>query len=124
MTAPSTIDTLRAALPTDALASFDEMLARIMDAPHTIDRLYPAAARRTVRGDIGLRNDRGEILLGEDAVRVALLRTAFHALPADQRDAEVAALYLFGDSDEKLFTWWKPKFSPTITCVQCQQGCT
>lgn len=101
MTASSTIEALRGALPPDASASFDDMLSRVAEAPETIDRLFPAAARRTTRGDIGLRGDNGDVLLAQDAVRIALLRAAVAALPADRRDAEVAALYRFGDNDEK-----------------------
>ena len=101
MTASPTTDALRAVLPTDASAALDDMLSKLADSPETIDRIFPAAARRTTRGDRGLRDDLGEVLLVEDAVRIALLRTAVAALPADQREQEVAALYRFGDSDEK-----------------------
>lgn len=101
MSAPPTVATLRGALPRDAIVSLDDMLSRIADAPATIDRIFPAAARCTTRGDIGLRDENGDVLLAQDAVRIALLHAAISALPADGRDTEVAALYRFGDNDEK-----------------------
>ncbi|UYM07485.1 EboA domain-containing protein [Solicola gregarius] len=101
MSAPTTPVDVRAALPPDAAAALDDMLRRIEEAPETVGRYFPAAARRTTRGDIGLRDDHGEVVLAEDAVRVALLRAAVGALPATRGGAEVAALYRFGDSDEK-----------------------
>ena len=101
MSAPTELGSLRAALPDDAAAALDDMLGQVRDRPDTIGRLFPAAARRTTRGDIGVRDESGQAVLAEDAVRIALLRAAVDALPVEQRAAEVSALYRFGDSDEK-----------------------
>lgn len=101
MSTRTELDQLHSALPADAVRALDDMLVQLAASPESIGRLFPAAARRTARGDIGIRDDSGRTLLAEDAVRVALFRAAFDHLPADRRTPEVAALYRFGDSDEK-----------------------
>ena len=95
------LDSLRAALPADAAQALGAMLTQIAETPDSIGRLFPAAARRTARGDIGIRDASGHPVLAEDAVRVALFEAAIGALPAERCVSEVAALYRFGDNDEK-----------------------
>ena len=97
----TTLDQLRTALPADAARELDDMLVTLATSPDSIGRIFPAAARRTARGDIGLRDASGRTVLAEDAVRIALMRAAFDQLSAERRTTEVAALYRFGDSDEK-----------------------
>lgn len=92
---------LRAALPADADVELTEMLRQLHRRPGHIDRLFPAAARRTARGDLGLSDDTGRTVLAEDAVRVELFVAALAAMSPDDREAEATALYRFGDSDEK-----------------------
>ncbi|HLR84017.1 MAG TPA: EboA domain-containing protein [Nocardioidaceae bacterium] len=101
MSAQTDIDELHAALPADAARALDDMLVQLASSPDSIGRLFPAAARRTARGDIGIRDASGAAVLAEDAVRVALFCAALDHLPSDRRASEVAALYRFGDNDEK-----------------------
>lgn len=94
-------DRLRAALSAEADVALTEMLRQLTAQPRHIDRLFPAAARRTARGDIGLRDVTGRTVLAEDAVRVELFVTALAAMSHEHRESEAASLYRFGDSDEK-----------------------
>ncbi|MDN5853772.1 MAG: EboA domain-containing protein [Actinomycetia bacterium] len=101
MSTTTELDVLHTALPAAAAHALDDMLVQLAASPESIDRLFPAAARRTARGDIGIRDASGRTVLAEDAVRVALFRAAIDHLPAGRRWSEVAALYRFGDNDEK-----------------------
>src|SRR5690606_7241102 len=92
---------LRAALSAEADVALTEMLRQLTAQPRHIDRLFPAAARRTARGDVGLRDAAGRVVLAEDAVRVELFVTALAAMSPEHRESEAASLYRFGDSDEK-----------------------
>lgn len=94
-------DRLRAALSAQAGAALDDMLDRVAANPSHIGRIFPAAARRTARGDIGLLDDAGRSILAEDVVRVELFLAAISSMAPDARQHEVAALYRFGDNDEK-----------------------
>lgn len=98
------LERLRSTLPDDAVAALDEMLGELSADPTRIARLFPAAARRTARGDLGLADADGRAVLAEDAVRVELFLAAMTSLAPEQREAEAAALYRFGDADEKRAT--------------------
>ncbi|UMG92419.1 EboA domain-containing protein [Nocardioides sp. TF02-7] len=74
----------------------DAMLAEVAADPARIGRLFAGAARRTARGPLP-----GDEVLVEDAVRVELVAAAAQQLDADRLGTELAALYRFGDSDEK-----------------------
>lgn len=87
---------LRAALGPDAAGALAEMLAGVAAAPASIDRVFPAAARRTARGPL----PSSEVRL-EDAVRVELVAAAASALGAEALVAELEPLYRYGDADEK-----------------------
>lgn len=88
-------DQLRAALTPDATRALDEMVAGVEADPRTLGRLFPAAARRTARGELP---DGGRI---EDAVRVELVLAAASALaPGDLVD-ELGLIYRHGDADER-----------------------
>ncbi|TWG98996.1 hypothetical protein L615_002900000070 [Nocardioides sp. J9] len=89
-------DRLRSALPPAAVAALDEMAARVAADPRTLGRVFPAAARRTARGDLGEGGPRIE-----DAVRVELVVRAAAALGPEEVGAELEQLYRYGDADEK-----------------------
>ncbi|WP_228759915.1 EboA domain-containing protein [Pseudactinotalea sp. HY158] len=79
-----------------------EMTAAIAADPAAIGRLFPAAAREVARGPLDEADPTG--ITGptlDDAVRAVLLETLASAQPDEQRAAEVAALYRYGDGDEK-----------------------
>ena len=63
--------------------------------PGRLDRVFPAAARRTGRGPLG------DGVLLEDAVRVGLVRSAARSLSPEELLAELRELYRYGDNDEK-----------------------
>lgn len=87
---------LRAALTEDAGRALDGMLASLAADPTRLGSVFPAAARRTARGDVG---DTGCRI--EDAVRVELVFAAAPRLsPAALLDV-LAELYRHGDSDER-----------------------
>jgi len=86
---------LRAALGSDAARSLDRMLMTLADDPLALGRMFPGAARRTARGELG----DGHRL--EDAVRVELVRAAAAGLDPEPLLAELGALYRYGDADEK-----------------------
>lgn len=88
-------DELRSALAPDAIRALDQMVAGVLSDPGTLGRGFPAAARRTARGELpgGARI--------EDAVRVELVVTAASALgPAALAD-ELGRIYHHGDADER-----------------------
>lgn len=90
------LEELRAALGA-ASAGLDDLLAQVEAHPHRLDRLFPAAARRTARGPLPDH----PTVLAQDAVRVALLAAAAPGLDLAELTAELRALYRVGDSDEK-----------------------
>jgi hypothetical protein len=87
---------LRAALGADASEVLDELRAAVAAAPATIDRVFPAAARRTARGPLPGSGHRVE-----DAVRVELVAAAASALEPAALATELGELYRYGDADEK-----------------------
>lgn len=87
---------LRAALAPERAAVLDDLVAAVATTPATLDRVFPAAARRTARGPLP-----GSTHRLEDAVRVELVAAAASTLPADELLAELLAVYRFGDADEK-----------------------
>jgi hypothetical protein len=86
---------LRAALGPDAVRGLEDMRAALADDPLRLGRLFPGAARRTARGDLG------EDHRIEDAVRVELVGAAAAALDPEALLAELGELYRHGDADEK-----------------------
>jgi hypothetical protein len=88
--------TLVAALPPEARDSLDAMRAEVAADPHRLDRVFPAAARRTARGPLP-----GSDVLVQEAVRVTLLATAAERLTPTELLDELVALYRHGDSEEK-----------------------
>ncbi len=87
---------LRAALTPEATSALDEMLAALAAQPEGLGRVFPAAARRTARGELG---DGGPRI--EDAVRVELVRVASSGLAPEALLDELSQLYRYGDADEK-----------------------
>ncbi len=88
-------DVLRAALDDDARRALDDMVAVLAGRATTLGSVFPAAARRTARGDL----DDGPRI--EDAVRVELVATAAAHLDPEALLDQVAELYRYGDADEK-----------------------
>jgi len=86
---------LRASLGPDAVRGLEVMRAALADDPLRLGRLFPGAARRTARGDLG------EDHRIEDAVRVELVGAAAAALDPEALLAELGELYRHGDADEK-----------------------
>lgn len=87
---------LRAALDAAAAAGLVEALAEVSADVSRLGRVFPAAARRTARGQLP-----GGDLRVEDAVRVELVAAAAAGLPAAELQAELEQLYRYGDGDEK-----------------------
>ncbi|MFB9315730.1 EboA domain-containing protein [Nocardioides plantarum] len=87
---------LRAALPSDAQRALEEMTAAVTADPSVLGRLFPAAARRTARGELAPTGHRTE-----DAVRVELVAAAATRLAPADLLAELQAIYRYGDGDEK-----------------------
>ncbi|MCD4523363.1 EboA domain-containing protein [Nocardioides sp. cx-173] len=87
---------LRAALLPDAVEALDDMLVDLVEEPSRLGRLFPAAARRTARGQIAGTDHRVE-----DAVRVELVAAAASRLSPPDLLAELQAVYRYGDADEK-----------------------
>jgi hypothetical protein len=87
---------LRELLGPAAAAALDELVDEVRADPLRIGRVLPAAARRTRRGPLP-----GCDLPAEDAVRVELVLRAAERLDTPALDRELAALYRFGDNDEK-----------------------
>ena len=87
---------LRGALAPEAVSALEEMLAGVVEEPSRLDRLFPAAARRTARGQVAGSEHRVE-----DAVRVELVAAAASRLSPHDLLAELTALYRYGDADEK-----------------------
>jgi hypothetical protein len=87
---------LRAALTPEAAGALDQILAGLAAEPTTLSRVFPAAARRTARGDLGAGGPRIE-----DAVRVEMVLVAGSRLAPDALLDELAQLYRYGDADEK-----------------------
>ena len=70
--------------------------------PAAIDRLFPAAAREVARGPLDADDPSG--ITGptlDDAVRAALLQALAAVRPGPQLAEDVAALYRYGDGEEK-----------------------
>ncbi|MCF6380055.1 EboA domain-containing protein [Nocardioides KLBMP 9356] len=88
-------DDLLAALDERGREEWRSLSAQVTDDPGRLDRVFPAAARRTGRGPL----DDGVLL--EDAVRVGLVRSAAQGLSPDQLLDELRELYRYGDNDEK-----------------------
>ncbi|WP_211348693.1 EboA domain-containing protein [Nocardioides litoris] len=87
---------LRTVLGPEGAATLDEMAATLRATPASIDRLFPAAARRTARGPLA-----GTAHRIEDAVRVELVGAVASVRgPADLAE-ELRLLYRYGDADEK-----------------------
>jgi len=87
---------LRATLTEAAGHALDEMLSVLAVQPTTLGRVFPAAARRTARGDLRVGGPRLE-----DAVRVELVATAASQLDPDELLGELEQVYRYGDGDEK-----------------------
>lgn len=85
---------LRDALDPEAVDALEEMRAEVAADPGRLDRIFPAAARRTARGPLP-----GHDASIEDAVRVELV--AAGELDAEALLAELRELYRYGDNDEK-----------------------
>ena len=102
MTSSTTMGTLvdpadlRAALSPDAQRALEEMTAAVTADPSVLGRLFPAAARRTARGEIAEGGHRVE-----DAVRVELAAAAAARLAPGDLLTELQAIYRYGDGDEK-----------------------
>ncbi|GAA4684977.1 EboA domain-containing protein [Nocardioides nanhaiensis] len=90
------LEELRSALG-PAAAGLDDLVAQVGADPRRLDRVFPAAARRTARGPL----EQHPQVLAQDAVRVALLVAAAPALDDDDLLTELRSLYRVGDSDEK-----------------------
>lgn len=88
-------DELRAVLPPPAVQALDDMLATLAADPRRLGRLFPAAARRTARGELpdGVR--------AEDAVRVELVGAAARELAPEDLVDELSGIYRYGDADER-----------------------
>lgn len=89
-------DDLRAALPDGGRRALDDMVAVLAAGATSLARVFPAAARRTARGDLVAGGPRIE-----DAVRVELVATAASRLEPDDLLDELGELYRYGDADEK-----------------------
>ncbi len=87
---------LRAALDDTAAAALDKMLAETTADPAKLDRIFPAAARRTARGPMP-----GKEVLIQDAVRVELVVAAATSTGPDELLTILEGVYRYGDSDEK-----------------------
>lgn len=88
-------DELRAALPAGAGDALDELVATVAADPASLGRVFPAAARRTARGELA---GGGRI---EDAVRVELVAAAASVLAPDALVEELGLVYHHGDADER-----------------------
>lgn len=86
---------LRAALPPAAGDALDAMLAAVAADPASLGRIFPAAARRTARGELP---DGGRV---EDAVRVELVAAAASGLAPGRLVEELGRIYDHGDADER-----------------------
>lgn len=86
---------LRAVLGAERDDALDELVAGIMDDPGTLGRVFPAAARRTARGELP---GGGRI---EDAVRVELVAAAASVLAPGALVEELGLVYHHGDADER-----------------------
>lgn len=86
---------LRAALPARAGQVLDELVATVAADPASLGRVFPAAARRTARGDLP---GGGRV---EDAVRVELIVAAASGLAAEALVEELGRAYDHGDADER-----------------------
>ncbi|GAA1082595.1 EboA domain-containing protein [Nocardiopsis metallicus] len=93
--------------PADLLAepartALDELRAEVAERPARVAVLFPAAARRVVRGP-GPSGDptgtEGPTL--EDLVRADLLRVLSEVLPPGDLAREIEDLYEYGDADER-----------------------
>jgi len=93
---PVPSEQLRAALSDDAGRALDDMRATLTAEPSAIGRVFPAAARRTARGELA---DGGPRV--EDAVRVELVAVVAARLEPDALLDELRELYRYGDGDEK-----------------------
>ncbi|WP_198554219.1 EboA domain-containing protein [Nocardioides alpinus] len=87
---------LRSALSDDARRALDDMVAVLAAGATTLGRVFPAAARRTARGDLAAGGPRLE-----DAVRVELVAIAATRLAPGALLDELDQLYRYGDADEK-----------------------
>lgn len=86
---------LRAVLGTGRADVLDELVAAIVADPGTLGRVFPAAARRTARGELP---GGGRV---EDAVRVELVAAAASVLAPDALVEELGLVYHHGDADER-----------------------
>lgn len=86
---------LRAALGAARADALDALVAGVRDDPGTLGRVFPAAARRTARGELP---GGGRI---EDAVRVELVAAAASALTPEALVEELGLVYHHGDADER-----------------------
>lgn len=91
---------LREALGAEAAAVLDSLVLELGEDPARISRILPTAARRTRRGLL-VDDGAGSPVLSEDAVRVELVLAAAAGLEVGPLESELAALYRFGDNDEK-----------------------
>ncbi|GAA1438935.1 hypothetical protein GCM10009641_45390 [Mycobacterium cookii] len=90
------VEQLRRALGDERRRALDDMVAVLAAGATTLARVFPAAARRTGRGDLFVDGPRLE-----DAVRVELVATAAARLDPGTLLAELEDLYRHGDADEK-----------------------
>lgn len=90
------VEQLRSALGDERRRALDDMVAVLAAGATTLARVFPAAARRTGRGDLSVDGPRLE-----DAVRVVLVATAAARLGPGTLLAELEDLYRHGDADEK-----------------------
>lgn len=88
---------VEAALDEAARQRWEALRSEVADDPTRIGRVFPAAARRTGRGE--LPGTDGVLL--EDAVRVQLVTLVARRVEPDVLLAELRELYRYGDSDEK-----------------------
>lgn len=87
---------LRDALAPEAVLALDDMLASLAADPRVLARLFPGAARRTARGELGAGGPRIE-----DAVRGELVAAAAKVLEPAALGDELAGIYRHGDADER-----------------------
>ncbi len=88
-------DELRAVLGGERAAALDDLVAGVTADPATLGRVFPAAARRTARGELP-----GGVRI-EDAVRVELVAAAASVLTPDALVEELGLVYHHGDADER-----------------------
>ena len=88
-------DELRTALGALRAAALDDLVAGVTADPGSLGRVFPAAARRTARGELP---GGGRI---EDAVRVELVAAAASVLAPDALVEELGLVYQHGDADER-----------------------